>query len=422
MGHFDQLNHRRDASAAVRVLFFDHTAELGGGEIALWNLLMHIDRAAIQPIVVLGADGPLAERLRGDFETYVVSLPSSVGGRKKDSLGVATLFQIPVMFATLAYVWRLRGFIRKHGVDVVHTNSLKGHIIGGIAGRLAGRPVVWHLRDRIEDDYLPRSVVLMVRALSRVIPTSIIGVSLATLRTVVSRDAGAEDGRGDQGTGSGVEALGRAAKAVVVHDGTVVRPLRGKEDGGSGSSCRIGLIGRISPWKGQHIFLQAAAQVLKRFPDARFVIIGAPLFGEDEYNQEIRKLPADLGIADAVEFAGFRNDIGDAIDELDMVVHASTVGEPFGQVIIEGMAAAKPVVATNGGGVPEIVNDGATGILVPMGDAQAMADAMCALLADPKRAREMGNLGRQRVLDHFTVARTAAKVETVLRQALRLGK
>jgi glycosyltransferase involved in cell wall biosynthesis len=416
MGHFD---HRPDGSAAIRVLFFDHTAELGGGEIALWNLLVHINRAAVKPIVVLGADGPLAERLRSDFETHVVALPSSVGGRKKDSLGVATLFQIPVMFATLAYVWRLRGFIRKNGVDVVHTNSLKGHIIGGIAGRLAGRPVVWHLRDRIEDDYLPRSVVRMVRALSRVIPTSIIAVSRATLRTVVSPGANAQ---GDQGTDSGVEASGRNTNAVVVHDGTVVRPLRGKEGGGKRSSCRIGLIGRISPWKGQHIFLQAAAQVLKRFPDARFVIIGAPLFGEDGYNSEIQQLPRNLGIAGAVEFAGFRNDIGDVIDELDMVVHASTVGEPFGQVIIEGMAAAKPVVATNGGGVPEIVNDGVTGILVPMGDAQAMADAMCALLSDPERAREMGILGRQRVLDHFTVARTAAKVEAVLGQTLRRGK
>ncbi len=416
MGHFD---HRPDGSAAIRVLFFDHTAELGGGEIALWNLLVHINRAAVKPIVVLGADGPLAERLRSDFETHVVALPSSVGGRKKDSLGVATLFQIPVMFATLAYVWRLRGFIRKNGVDVVHTNSLKGHIIGGIAGLLAGRPVVWHLRDRIEDDYLPRSVVRMVRALSRVIPTSIIAVSRATLRTVVSPGANAQ---GDQGTDSGVEASGRNTNAVVVHDGTVVRPLRGKEGGGKRSSCRIGLIGRISPWKGQHIFLQAAAQVLKRFPDARFVIIGAPLFGEDGYNSEIQQLPRNLGIAGAVEFAGFRNDIGDVIDELDMVVHASTVGEPFGQVIIEGMAAAKPVVATNGGGVPEIVNDGVTGILVPMGDAQAMADAMCALLSDPERAREMGILGRQRVLDHFTVARTAAKVEAVLGQTLRRGK
>jgi glycosyltransferase involved in cell wall biosynthesis len=409
MGLFDR---RAGSRAAMRVLFFDHTAELGGGEIALWNLLGHLNPAAVKPIVVLGADGPLAERLRTDFETYILPLPWSVGRRKKDSLGVATLLQIPAMFETLAYVFRLRRFIRMHRIDVVHTNSLKAHVIGGIAGRLSGRPVVWHLRDRIEDDYLPRSVVRMVRALSRLIPTSIIAVSQATLSTVRSPGVRPQAVRSKLPE---VHATRRDARAVVVHDGTAIRPLRAKETNVS-APFRIGLIGRISPWKGQHVFLRAAARVLERFPNARFVIVGAPLFGEDGYNDEIRQLPTELGIADSIEFAGFREDIGRVIDELDMVVHASTVGEPFGQVIIEGMAAAKPVVATNGGGVPEIVNDGITGILVPMGDTQSLADAMCALLADPKRAREMGIQGRQRVIDHFTVTITATKVETVLGQ------
>jgi glycosyltransferase involved in cell wall biosynthesis len=104
------------------------------------------------------------------------------------------------------------------------------------------------------------------------------------------------------------------------------------------------------------------------------------------------------------------------IDELDLVVHASTTGEPFGQVIIEGMAAGKPIVATNGGGVPEIVEDGTTGILVPMGDAPAMAEAICRMLADPGKAREMGRRGRQRVESHFTLERTARRVEDVYRE------
>ena len=126
----------------------------------------------------------------------------------------------------------------------------------------------------------------------------------------------------------------------------------------------------------------------RRFPKARFVIIGAALFGEDGYEREIRQLSAQLGLEEVVEFAGFRPDVQCAIAELDLVVHASTTGEPFGQVIIEGMAAGKPVVATNGGGVPEIVEDGQTGILVPMGDAPALAEAICRVLADPAQARD----------------------------------
>jgi glycosyltransferase involved in cell wall biosynthesis len=161
--------------------------------------------------------------------------------------------------------------------------------------------------------------------------------------------------------------------------------------------------------------------VNKRFPKARFVVIGAALFGEETYEREVRQLPFQLGIDQVVEFAGFSTDVAQAISELDLVVHASTTGEPFGQVIIEGMAAGKPVVATNGGGVPEIVENGKTGVLVPMGDARAMADAICQILADPAWAQEMGARGRQRVIDHFTVQQTARRVEAVYAEAWHNG-
>ena len=124
-------------------------------------------------------------------------------------------------------------------------------------------------------------------------------------------------------------------------------------------------------------------------------------------------MPGQLKIEDVVHFAGFRADAKAAIAELDLVVHASTIGEPFGQLIIEGVASGKPIVATDGGGVPEIVQNGQTGISVPMGDVQAMADAICQLLVDPSLARAMGNRGQQRVYEHFSMERTARKIEAV---------
>jgi glycosyltransferase involved in cell wall biosynthesis len=405
----DTINQQPDATSTIRVLFFDHTAELGGGEIALLNLVLYLRPRSVKPLVVIGMDGPLVEKLRPMVDTYVLPLPSSVTARKKDSLGIATLFQARAIFGLLAYVWRLSQLIRKHDIDLVHTNSLKADIIGGIAGRLARRPVVWHVRDRIENDYLPQLVVRVFRLLCRVIPTCVIANSAATLRTIRPNDT--------QGESSGVRDKAHK-KAVVVHDGTIMTSARVVSAKNPGLFY-VGLIGRISPWKGQHIFLQAAAHVFKGFPNARFVIVGAALFGENEYDQEVKRLPNQLGIEDVVEFSGFRSDVDQVIAGLDLVVHASTTGEPFGQVIIEGMAAGKPIVATNGGGVPEIVADGSTGILVPMGDAQAMADAICRILADPARAKEMGIQGRQRVENYFTVELTAGKVEAVFRNVLR---
>lgn len=394
---------------AARVLFLDHTAAMSGGEIALFNLLRFLDPQKVTPVVVLGAEGPLAEKLRAIADTHVLLLSPRVAAQKKDKLGIRTLFRVRDVFAALAYICRLAAFIRRQKIRLVHTNSLKADVIGGFAARLSRCPVVWHVRDRIEDDYLPWPVVRIFRLLSRVVPNYVIANSGATLRTL-------HLGKGARGTSipSGIELNGKTA---VVHDGAATAVPTGRN--GPRSERRIGLVGRISPWKGQDIFIQAAALVNRRFPNARFFIIGAALFGEDQYEQEVRRLPGQLGIEDIVEFTGFRSDIKRAIAELDLVVHASTKGEPFGQVIIEGMAAGKPVVATNGGGVPEIVEDGRTGILVPMGDVQAMAEAISQILSDPVEARAMGIRARQRVADHFTLQQTARRVEAVYEEVLR---
>src|SRR5450631_3017683 len=376
-----------------RVLFFDHTAALGGGEIALANLVRHLDAKKVKAIVVLASEGPLAERLRAICETHVLALSSRVVAHKKDKLGIGTLFCVWDALIVLIYVIRLTRFIRDHHIDVVHTNSLKADIIGGAAARLASRPVIWHVRDRIEDDYLPMLAVRVFRLLARMVPSYVIANSAATLSTLHLRTV-------DRGTSisSGIELNG---KTTVVHDGTKLDvPAKTRNPQ---SEFRVGLVGRISPWKGQHIFIKAAALVHEHFPYARFFIIGAALFGEDQYDVEVRQLPGQLGIHDNVEFTGFCHDIEPAIAKLDILVHASTKGEPFGQVIIEGMAAGKPVVATNGGGVPEIVEDGQTGILVPMGDADAMAEAIRQILSDPRKARAMGIQARHRVANHFTV-------------------
>jgi glycosyltransferase involved in cell wall biosynthesis len=411
------------SSSSVRVLFLGHTAKLGGGEIALLNLVRQLDRQKVEPVVLLGADGPLADRLRRYAETHVLPLASNVSGARKDSLGIKSLLCVREIFELMAYIRQLSQFIVANHIDVVHTNSLKADIMGGLAGRLSSRPVVWHVRDRIADDYLPKLVVRVFRGLCKILPSYVVANSYATLGTLhlprpkshlpllksrlpKSEDTSVADKR---------ETSARVRYAVV-HDGTDIQttshhPIHHKSR--DTKLFRIGLIGRISPWKGQHVFLQAAALVHKYFPDARFVIIGSALFGEDKYEADVRRLPGELGIEGVVSFSGFVSDVQSAIANLDLIVHASTSGEPFGQVIIEGMAMGKPVVATNGGGVPEIVEDGNTGILVPMGDAAAMADAICELADDPARARAMGRRGKRRVQEHFTLEQVARKIEAV---------
>ncbi len=394
-----------------RVLFVDHTATMGGGEIALLNLVRQIDRTRFVPIVMLFADGPLRLELdAAGVETHLVPLAGSILETKKDSLGARSLLRLGDAARMARYLIQIARRMRELRVRIVHTNSLKADVIGGIAGKLAGLPVLWHVRDRIETDYLPPAAVRVFRFLCRVIPDYVVANSAATLRSLhlIGRSKGAT-------IPSGVVLRQRTH---IVHDGTGRPAIASGNARSSEVVKRVILVGRIARWKGQHVFLEAAAKVRKRFADARFQIVGGPLFGAQAYEREVRGLCTRLGLDDVVEFTGHRTDVGDLIRQSYVLVHASIMGEPFGQVIIEGMAAEKPVVATRGGGVPEIVVDGETGILVPMNDADAMAEGICRLLGDEALAERMGRAGRERVLDHFTIAHTAARVQGVYEEML----
>ncbi len=394
---------KNNLHSPTRVLLFDHTAQLGGGEIALLDLIRFFDRSRVTPIVVLGSDGPLASRLRGLADVHIMELAPDVLHTRKDNLGSASVVQLKAALQICAYVLRLVDFIEAQNIDLIHTNSLKADIIGGIAGKLTRAPVIWHIRDRITDDYLPRRTVTIMRKLCRMIPDFIIGNSAATIETLQLMGT-----RPSMPVASGVDisAYEQEGASLADHASTPDREMK------------IGLVGRICPWKGQHIFLQAAAEVHKWFPQTRFQIIGAALFQEQQYEQEMRDLARTLGLEHAVEFTGFRNDVPDLMRKLDILVHASTTGEPFGQVIVQGMAAGKPIVATNGGGVPEIVIHGITGFLVPMADAPAMSASICALLDSPEMAAAMGKAGRIRVLEDFTIERSARKVEAAYAEVL----
>lgn len=390
------------------VLYLDHSAIMSGGEIALYNLVRALDRSRFEPVVGLLTDGPLREKLEeAGVETHVIPLEPRVLQIRKDSLQVWGLCRHLVSLQHPAFVYRLYRFVKRRQPAIIHTNSLKADFLGGLAGRLAGVPVIWHIRDRIAPDYMPAPAAALVRRAARYIPSFVIANSRATMETLHLANM--------QWSATIVSGIAIDRRRVI-HDG-MRKPARYAGD--TARSPIIGLVGRIAPWKGQHIFLEAASRVRALFPEARFMIVGAPLFGEHDYEQRVHQQCTELGLDAVVEFTGHRNDVPELISQFTILVHASTVPEPFGQVVLEGMVAGKPVVATRGGGVPEIVVDGETGILVPMGDSTAMAEAIIRLLGDPERAQAMGEAGRQRALTEFTIDKTARQIEAVYDQILR---
>jgi glycosyltransferase involved in cell wall biosynthesis len=179
----------------------------------------------------------------------------------------------------------------------------------------------------------------------------------------------------------------------------------------------VGIVGRLEEWKGQDLFLHAAARIADRHPAARFAIVGGAILGsEGSYPLRLRELTVELGIDDRVHFSGHVDDVFPWFDAFDVCVHA-TAGEPFGLVLVEAMALGTPLVATALGGPVEIVEDGRSGLLVAPGCQRALAEAVDAILGDAALAARLSTGGSRRAW-RFTEERMAAGFADVLRRVL----
>lgn len=348
----------------MRVVYLGHSAALSGGELALLHLLPSLSR--VDPLVVLAEDGPLVERLvKAGVEVDVLPLKDDVRGMSRHQVG-GGLASLRSFLPLACYVARLYGYLRRVHPDLVHTNSLKASLYGGLAARLTGIPVIWHQRDRLSSDYLPTRAAALVRATARVCATAVIANSRATLET-----------------------LGTMRQPTYVIPSPVVPPTRTFNPT---TARTFALLGRIAPWKGQDLFLRAFA---KAFPDGgrRALIVGAPLFGEHEYAKSLRDLVATLGLDGRVEFLGFREDLESALDGVDVLVHASRVPEPFGQVVVQGMSLGLAVIAADSGGPADIVTHEKDGLLYRTADIDGLVAALHRLADDESLLRRISRAG-----------------------------
>jgi glycosyltransferase involved in cell wall biosynthesis len=180
------------------------------------------------------------------------------------------------------------------------------------------------------------------------------------------------------------------------------------------------MVGRITPWKGQDLFLRAFAQA---FPDGqqRAVVVGSAMFGEEEYERELIALAASLGLDSRVEFRGFRENVFAELASVDVLVHASVIPEPFGQVVLEGMAAGMAVIAADAGGPAELITDAQNGRLFRTGDADSLARTMRELADDQSQRRRLGAAALASA-DAYEPAAIARQLTAIYRRVLQPGR
>ncbi|WP_419885833.1 glycosyltransferase family 4 protein [Paenibacillus sp. B-A-8] len=367
----------------LRVAYIDHTAKWSGGEVALFNILTHIGEQ-IDPLVILAEDGALAERLREKgMDVRIIPLDESIRSRGRNAVNLGAP---AAAFKLLAYGRKLAPLLKAEKVDCVHTNSLKSALYGAIAAKIAGVPLIWHIRDHIGAPYLKPVVAKGIRLLSRLLPNGVIANSHSTLNALE---------------------LPRSKKTLVVYS-AFAKAI------GNGIGMRdqkefnVLLVGRLAHWKGQHIVLEAAKS-FKNEPRVKFWLAGDALFGEEAYKQELLQKIKNDELTN-VSMLGHVDDIQGLMNTADLLIHTSVTPEPFGQVIVEGMAAGLPVVASNEGGPVEIVVPGETGLLIEPGNAAILADSIKWMLDHPEERRRMADNGMKRVKEQFVIENTVKDI------------
>ncbi|RMI32191.1 glycosyltransferase family 4 protein [Nocardia stercoris] len=369
------------------VVFVLHTAAPSGAELATLRLATAL-RAHHDVAVVYTEDGPMVARtrdrgletrlLRNDFDSRAMTIAKA--GVRSLVLGALTLLRVG---------WALGATARELEASVLVAQSTKTLLMGAVAARRARIPLLWQVHDRIAPDYFGRPLTWILRALGRVLADGYIANSRATLATLLT--------------------AGRPA--VVAYPGVELETVASQRDPQRApDDTVVALVGRLAPWKGQDLFLRAVART--RTAPRRVILAGGSFFDEDDYRAELEQLATELALP--VTFTGHVDDPAAVMRDADILVHCSTLPEPFGQVVVEGMAAGCAVIAAAPGGPAEIVEPEVNGLLVPAGSPGHLTAALDTLIADPALRTRLAAAAQVRAAD-FDTTESARVVAEFLR-------
>ncbi|MGF6599744.1 glycosyltransferase involved in cell wall biosynthesis [Paraburkholderia sp. GAS448] len=391
-----QSSQSAQAAASMRVLAIDQSGVLGGAELSLLEIVKTL-RARIQ--VVLFDDGP-----------FRVALGHA--GVNADVLDSGALRHVRKQGGKLPKGQALKGLAslvrataaRARNADVIYANTQRAMVIGAVAGRLTRKPVVWHLRDIVSAEHFGRKQLAIIKWCAKFGLAHVIANSAASVRAfadLTNFDSKRIDVVFNGISDAPFEALRDVSQSVL-------RARLGLPD----HAFLVGSFSRLARWKGQHVLLEA----MLLNPKMHAVLVGAPLFGEDEYEAELQAFVATHDIGDRVHFLGFQHDIAACMCAVDVVAHTSITPEPFGRVIVEGMLAQRPVVAARAGGVIEIIEDGVDGLLCEPGDAFALANTLTRLQSHASLRDRLVTAGYRTALQRFGTDNYVSGVERILKK------
>ncbi len=386
-----------------KILYLNPSSGLGGAEKSLLDLLRHLNREKYHPIITCPTHGKFVEELEKiGVETEIIAYHQRILGLSRDGDNLH-LFSLPLFLWWLTpTLFVLKNLIKDKGVHLIVTNGIKCHFIGAILSLITKIRLIWHVRDLIDTWWLK----WIVWSLGRFFPHKIITNSNAVGNIFPGNERG--------------ETVYNGIDLSDYDPGVNGLKVRSMFDIGKETKL-IGTVGHLAPLKGFEELIEAMVKVIREGCNVKLVIVGDAIYQNSEsYKQKLLSLVCSVGLQDRVIFTGFREDIPEILASFDIFVLPSR-SEGFGRVNLEAMAMGKPVISTNVGGIPEVVLDGVTGILVPPGNSRELAHAIMKLLNDRELRESLGREGRRRVEEHFTLQAHVQRIQEIYGEILGAG-
>jgi glycosyltransferase involved in cell wall biosynthesis len=368
-----------------RILFIDYTGELAGGQLCLADIAVRL-RHRCQ--VFLFESGPLAQLLsKNGVTVQVANGARSALAVQKKSGWFAYMAAVPALLVLMVALARTA-----KDFDLLYANTAKALMVAIPVALLRRKPLLVHLHDIIGAEHFNRLNSWLLVA----------GANWAH-GIVANSEATATAYRKAGGTNPNLQVIpnGFALEKFEIDVAAASQSIR--QSLGGREKALIGLFGRISPWKGQKVLIEALSQL----PNVNAVIVGDALFTDEDqqYKRALLRIAQTAGVSGRLFFAGFQADVLPYLKAVDIVVHCSTSPEPFGRVVVEAQLAGKPVIATKGGGPSEIIEDRVTGILVSPSDSEELATKIQELLENLYFSAELAKNGRQSAIRRFDLER-----------------
>jgi len=382
-----------------RILYLETTREgvVGGSHTCLYELVKGLDRSKYEPLVILSSDIPIRKEFEKVCKVILVARkfrgPSHQGHFAPSKVRATGRYLSDIVFDLLPGTLTIVRIIRQEGIDIIHVNNaLEQGCEAIMAAKLCRIPCIVHQRGIGKVNRLARFLSKYVDVLiciSEAVRQRYLTERVSPKRVVRIYD--------------GIDFL----TTVPMVSSEMMQYALGIENKGP----IVGIVGTIQPWKGQREVILAIKEVKKQFQDIRCLIVGG-IF-DPVYRNEIKKLVAELELTDNIYLLGYRKDVLDVMNTMDVVIHASTSPEPFGRVLIEAMTLGKPLIATRAGGPLEIIEDRVNGLLVPPRDPEALGSAVKLLLENKMFSAKIAEAGRERVKQLFTLGSTIQETENI---------